>query len=237
MLDILWEDAHLVAVAKPAGLATVPGRGEPDSVLERMPGTRIVHRLDKDTSGVLLLAKDAAAQADLGRQFFKRLVKKEYLALVAGSPAQDSGDIDSPIGPHPARPRIMHIVKNAKPSQTRWEVAQRLGPLTLLRCFPRTGRRHQIRVHLKSIGLPLAVDPAYNPPPHGTPPGIFLSGFKRNYHGKDQERPLIGRLSLHALRLSFADLNGTPVTIECPLPKDFRAVINALSKYAARIDS
>jgi 23S rRNA pseudouridine1911/1915/1917 synthase len=235
MPDILWEDEHLVAVAKPAGLATVPGRGEPDSLLEQMPGCRIVHRLDKETSGVLLLAKDAAAQAELGRQFYKRLVKKEYLALVAGTPTEESGEIDAPIGPHPRRKKIMHIVKNAKPSFTRWEVAQRLGPFTLLRCFPRTGRRHQIRVHLKSIGLPLAVDPAYNRPPRGTPAGIFLSSFKRNYHGKDQERPLIGRLSLHALRLSFADLNGKPIVIECEPPKDFRAVMNMLAKYAKNV--
>jgi 23S rRNA pseudouridine1911/1915/1917 synthase len=234
MLSILWEDAHFVAVSKPAGLATVPGRGEPGSVREQMPACRIVHRLDKDTSGVLLMAKDAAAQAHIGRQFYRRQVQKEYLALVSGSPTEDSGLIDAPIGPHPFKKKRMAIVKNAKPAQTRWEVAQRLGPLTLLRCFPRTGRRHQIRVHLKSIGLPLAIDPIYHRTPPEKPVGIFLSHFKRNYHGKQDERPLIGRLTLHALRLTFADMEGKSVIIECQPPKDFRAVINALTKWAKK---
>jgi|ERR1700722_6444839 len=228
MLAILWEDAHLVAVSKPAGLATVPGRGEPDSALEQMSGCRIVHRLDKDTSGVLLLAKDAEAQAHIGRQFFRRLIQKEYLAIVSGVPMEAAGEIDAPIGPHPFHKKVMAIVKNSKPAVTRWELAQRLGPLSLLKCFPRTGRRHQIRVHLKSIGLPLAVDPIYNP----RAPALLLSQFKRNYRGKEEERPLISRLTLHALKLSFADLDGKTVTIECQPPKDFRATINALTKWA-----
>lgn len=232
MFDILWQDAHLVAVAKPAGLATVPGRGEESSVLEQMAGCRIVHRLDKETSGVLLLAKDAEAQAHIGRQFFRREISKEYLALVAGTPVEESGHIDAPVGTHPVRKKLMAIVRNGKPAVTDWKVEKRLGPFTLIKCFPRTGRRHQIRVHLKSIGLPLAVDPDYNRPRPGEPAGIFLSRFKRNYHGKDQERPLIGRLTLHALRLAFCDLEGKEIVVECEPPKDFRAVLAALGKYA-----
>jgi RluA family pseudouridine synthase len=235
--DILWEDDHLVAVNKPPDLAVIPGRDDADCVQQRFAAAgkpvRIVHRLDKQTSGVLLLAKDRDAQRNLCKQFLERRVEKEYMAIVAGSPPEDSGDIDLPL----TRPAdgVLRITpaKHGQPAQTHWEVAQRLGPFTVLRCFPKTGRQHQIRVHLQSIGLPLAVDLLYNPPPFGVPAGIFLSQYKRDYrHKQTEERPLIGRLSLHAARLNFCDLSGKAIGVTCPLPKDFRATINQLSKHA-----
>jgi RluA family pseudouridine synthase len=236
MLDILWQDERIIAVDKPAGLATVPGRDDADCVLARFSAKgqslRIVHRLDKQTSGVLLLARDRDAQRGLCKQFLQRRVEKEYLAIVAGSPAQEHGEIDLPL----TRPAdgVLRITpaRHGQPALTRWEVVQRLGPFTLLRCFPKTGRQHQVRVHLQSIGLPLAVDPLYNPPPIGLPAGIFLSHHKRDYrHKQTEERPLIGRLTLHAARIDFCDLNGKPVSVTCPPPKDFRATINQLSKH------
>jgi 23S rRNA pseudouridine1911/1915/1917 synthase len=247
-LDILAEADDYVAVNKPAGLATIPGRAETDSVLERLgrqinlpssgkadPRVRVVHRLDKDTSGVLLFAKHADAQRHLSHQFQNNLVEKQYLALVAGTPADERGEIDAPIAVHPATKKRMTVTKHGRPARTLWQIESRFRGLTLLRVFPRTGKTHQIRVHLQSIGLPLAIDPLYNPPrSRQDPVGLFLSDFKRDYRAvrDEAERPLIDRLTLHAESLRFTHLNGSPVHLTAPLPKDWRAAINMLSKYA-----
>jgi len=232
MLEIIWQDDRLLAVSKPAGLATVPGRDEPACVLEEMSGLgklRVIHRIDKETSGVLLLAKDAGAQRALCEQFFHRKVEKTYLALVAGAPPAESGEIDKPLGRHPKSPKFMAVRKDGRASVTRWKLLERFRTFSLLECRPLTGRTHQIRVHLQSVGLPLAVDALYNP----QATGIFLSEFKRGYQFKDvAERPLIGRLTLHAASLKFADLNGQGIIIESDPPKDFRATLNMLRKYA-----
>src|SRR6185436_7210829 len=120
-----------------------------------------------------------------------------------------------------------------RPARTAWRIEQAFRGFTLLRCFPKTGKTHQIRVHLKHIGLPLAVDPLYNPPPRGAPPGLFLSQFKRDYRPTrgETERPLIARLTLHAEKLRLANLNGAPLEIIAPLPKDFRATLNQLRRH------
>ena len=247
-LEILWSDADYVAVAKPAGLASIPGRGETDSVLERLaaqlrlpasgtldPRLRIVHRLDKETSGVMLFALNIAAQRHASHQFQNNLVHKEYLALVAGRPEHDQGEIDAPLAPHPTSPRHMAIARHGgRPARTLWQVQERFRNLTLLRVFPKTGKTHQIRVHLQSIGLPLAIDPLYHPQPAGAPPGLMLSRFKRGYRPSsgEAERPLMNRLALHAAVLRFRNRSGTVVGLEAPLPKDFRAALNMLRKYA-----
>jgi 23S rRNA pseudouridine955/2504/2580 synthase/23S rRNA pseudouridine1911/1915/1917 synthase len=241
-LEILFDDADLVAVFKPAGLAAIPGREEEDTVLQRLsrqlgipctgaadPRLRVVHRLDKDTSGVLLMAKNVAAQRALCAQFLKGEVAKEYLAIVCGRPRTNEGTVDAPIGHHPSSPRQMSILKTGRPSVTQWRLEKRLGPFSLVRCFPRTGRTHQIRVHMKSIGLPLAVDPLYND--RGGEPGIYLSHLKPDYRpSRHEERPLIGRLSLHAEKLAFEHPDGRRIELECPPPKDFRAAVMQLGK-------
>jgi 23S rRNA pseudouridine1911/1915/1917 synthase len=236
MLEILWQDDDILAVNKPAGLATVPGRSEPDSVLDQFPGTRIVHRIDKFTSGVLLLARSRDAQRELTRQFMNREVKKEYLALVAGEPAEDSGVIDQPLARHPKAEQICVLSKHAQPAVTEWEVVKRFRGLTLLKCRPQTGRMHQVRVHLKSIGLPLAVDPVYSASHKTIAPGVFLSHYKANYHpNRGQiERPLIGRLTLHAERIEFTNLKGRRISVSCPPARDLSATINQLTKHACR---
>ena len=227
-LEILWQDNSIIAVAKPAGLASIPGRGETDSVAGRMQ-MKIVHRLDKETSGVMLLARDTAAQRHVSMQFQNNQVEKEYLALVAGRPAGESGVIEAPIGVHPAIKKRMAVLKHGRPARTDWRIEGQFGALTLLRCFPRTGKTHQIRVHLAHIGVPLAVDPLYNP--RSAP--IFLSHYKRSYRrSAEPERPLLRRLSLHAHRLTFTDLSGQRITVECPPPKDFRATLSMLSRHA-----
>jgi RluA family pseudouridine synthase len=256
MLDILFEDEHLIAVDKPAALATIPGRGETDSVLERLaaqinlphtgtddPRLRVVHRLDKDTTGVLLFAKHVEAQRHLSHQFQNNRVEKEYLAITAGRPPENEGEVDAPIGPHPTRRERMSVLKKGgRPARTAWKVEAKFRQHAVVRVFPKTGKTHQIRVHLKHVGAPLAVDALYNPnapaeagsPRAVAPLGLFLSTFKRGYRSKrDQpERALIDRLSLHAERLRFEHLDGTRVEIIAPLPKDFRTALNMMRKYA-----
>src|SRR5688572_6339798 len=241
-LEILWRSDRAVAINKPAQLATIPGRGEADSVLEQLahalnlpasgdadPRVRVVHRLDKDTTGVLLFALDRAAQQHFSHQFQNNAIEKEYLALVRGRPGTEEGMIDAALAPHPANPRRMAVVKHAgRPARTDWRIEARFRQFTLLRCFPKTGKTHQIRVHLTHIGHPLAIDPLY-----GSPDPVFLSGFKRNYRptrGED-ERPLIARLTLHAEKLRFLNVDQSPVEITAPLPKDFRATLNQLSRH------
>ena len=249
-LEILGDTDDWVAVAKPAGLATIPGRAETDSVLERLgrqlgipsggtadPRVRVVHRLDKDTSGVLLFAKNTATQRHLSHQFQNNAVDKEYVALVVGRPQAAEGDVDAPIGHHPTDPLRMTVVKRGgRPARTLWKLEEAFRGFALVRCFPKTGKTHQIRVHLKHAGLPLAVDPLYNPPRPGQSGALMLSSFKRDYRptrGED-ERPLIARLTLHAHRLSFAPPAGERVTLEAELPKDFRAALNQLRRAGGR---
>jgi 23S rRNA pseudouridine1911/1915/1917 synthase len=258
-LEILRDEPEWVAVAKPAGLATIPGRDEVDTVLERLarqlglpatgsadPRIRVVHRLDKETSGVLLFAKTSAAQRHVSHQFQNNTTEKQYLALVVGRPAADEGEVDAPLARHPSDPKRMAIAAHGgRPATTAWKVEQRFrrANLALLRVFPKTGKTHQIRVHLAHAGLPLAFDPLYNPPRGrdkaalgGKRPGIYLSSFKSDYRPNrgQEEFPLIQRLTLHAEVLAFDPPGGGErVRLECPPPKDFRAVVNQLRRHGA----
>jgi RluA family pseudouridine synthase len=260
-LEILFQDEHLIAVMKPAKLASIPGRGETDSVLERLaaqiglphrgetdPRLRVVHRLDKGTSGVLLLAKDRPAQRHISHQFQNNTIAKEYLALVRGKPREMEGVIDAPLGPHPTSPLRMAVLSHGgRPARTAWRVEETFGELALIRCFPKTGKTHQIRVHLLHAGMPLAIDSLYNAPRSSARGGggggerpacnaIFLSQFKRGYRPTrgETERPLIERLTLHAEKLSLLNLDGQPLTIVAGLPKDLRATLNQLRRHSRR---
>ncbi len=245
-LEILWSDSDFVAIFKPSGLASIPGRDESEDALGLLgaeldlpasgtadPRLRVVHRLDKDTSGLLVFAKHVAAQRFLSHQFQNNQVEKEYLALVQGRPAETEGEIDQPIGPHPTSVKRMAVLTHGgRPARTLWKLEESFRDFSLLRVFPKTGKTHQIRVHLRSIGLPLAIDPLYNTARGQLPPGIFLSSFKRGYRpAAGEERPLIDRLTLHAHRLKFLDLSGNPIQLDAPVPKDLRATLNMLRKY------
>lgn len=241
-LTLLLDDADVVAVDKPAGLSIAPGRAEADSAIERLgrqlglpssgaddPRLRLVHRLDKPTSGVLLLAKHVAAQRHLSHQFQNNRTVKQYLALVAGRVAADSGEVAADLDRHPTDPRRMAVVRRGgRAASTAWEVAERYRQFTLLRVRPATGRTHQIRVHLAHVGHPLAIDPLYGP---ADP--ILLSAVKRGYRPKPgaDERPLIARVPLHAASLSFDAPAGGRVTVESPVPKDLAAALRQLGKY------
>jgi 23S rRNA pseudouridine1911/1915/1917 synthase len=233
-IDILLSDADLVAINKPADVLTIPGRQGGRSVRELLAGAGVagelflVHRLDRGTSGVLLLARNPEAQRALSEQFQHRRVEKTYLALVRGTPEAAEGLIDAPLIRDPRSPTRMIVhARRGKPSQTRWEVLERFRGIALLRCRPLTGRQHQIRVHLAHAGMPLLVDGLY-----GESDAFYLSQIKAGYRrGADEERPLIARLTLHAESLTFFQpRTGERLHLEAPLPKDFRAVLNQLRK-------
>jgi RluA family pseudouridine synthase len=235
--EIIFEDDHIVALAKPPGMLTIPDRHAPelDNVLgflrEKYGEIFTVHRLDKMTSGLLIFAKNAKAHRHLSLQFEHRSVKKFYQALVEGLVASDEGDIDSPLGPHPTRKDKMIVIKGGKPSHTRYKVLKRYKFHTLLEVEILTGRMHQIRVHLDSIGYPLAVDEVY-----GKRGEIFIADIKRNKLNQNidkEPRPLMARNSLHSWRIEFWHPETEELlNIEAPMPKDFKALINQIEKWA-----
>ncbi len=235
-LDILYEDDDLLLVNKPPGLVVHPAPGHRQGTLLNAlvyhcpdlaevgdlnrPG--LVHRLDKDTSGVLVAAKTASAHAELVRRFQKREVKKTYVALVWGRFAQERGEINQEVGRHPsARQKMSVHARRGKPAVTYWRVlAEYPGPVTLLELFPKTGRTHQLRVHLAALGYPVVGDATY---------GGGAARLKGNPVLKGM-RPLVTRQLLHARSLKFTHpRTGTPVVGEAPVPEDFQAVIQFLS--------
>jgi len=243
--SILYRDAAILAVNKPPELAVLPGRGRSCCLLDFLKADLAltplpVHRLDAGTSGIILFALTPEAYKHISTQFHSRRVVKEYLALVRGVPLQESGSINFPIGSDPKNKNRMVIRgQDAKKSRTNWIVEHRFNArggggsggaaVTLLKVLPITERRHQIRVHLKAIGYPLAVDPLYGGET------LLLSEFKRHYKlaKYTQERPLIARLTLHAHQLTFQHpTTSEQLVLTAPLPKDFRGTLAALTKWA-----
>jgi RluA family pseudouridine synthase len=235
-IEIIYQDTDLVVINKSAGISSTADRtGAADllSILRRQLGAenelRLVHRLDKFASGVMLLALNRATQSRLSSLFEKRQVKKTYLALVAGTTGCDNGIIRTPLSHSKKNPQVMRAdPKRGKPAVTRWRLLADFGAIALLAVWPITGRTHQIRVHLKNIHLPLAIDPLY-----GLDRPIMLSDFKGDYRPKrgKSETPLIDRLTLHAYQIEIpADLD-KPTTFIAKLDKKFAAVIKALAKY------
>jgi len=219
-LTVIYQDEDVIVVDKPPGLTVHPAPGHPAGTLvnallaldpelagvgdKLRPG--IVHRLDRDTSGLLVVARNERARAGLTRQLKQREVSKTYLALVQGVPKPPQGTIEAPIGRHPRNRKKMAVVAGGREAETRYRVREEIDGFALLEVEPVTGRTHQIRVHLAAIGHPVVGDATY---------------------GKRSE--IVGRQFLHAWRLAF-DLpsSGRRVEFESPLPADLRAALARL---------
>jgi 23S rRNA pseudouridine1911/1915/1917 synthase len=235
-LEIIYEDDDLVIVNKPAGLLVIPDRFDTSlpslrKMLEARLGQPILvaHRLDRDTSGVICFAKHEASHRYLSRVFQEREIGKFYAGLVHGRVAPEQGRIEAPITEHPAVKGRMITARKGKPSITDYRVVEQWPLYSLLQFQIHTGRTHQIRVHMQSIGHSIVCDELYG---DGKP--FYLSAIKRKYRlseKEESERPLLSRLALHAYRLQFHKEDGSEIIAEAPLPKDIAACVNQLNKW------
>lgn len=247
-VPVVYEDANLLAINKPARLLSSPDRYDAnrpnlmkllhDGIAQQKPWARErgltylanAHRLDFETTGVLLLAKDKPTLVKLANLFGSEKPLKTYVALVHGTPEQDTFDVDVPIGPHP---RVLGLMaanpKSGKKSKTHFEVITKWRGYTLLKCQPLTGRTHQIRVHLRWVQLPIVGDEQYR----GAP--LLLSQIKRSFRlgpGK-VERPLISSVALHAEELTIPHpVTNEILTIKAEWPKDLRVATKYLNQFA-----
>ena len=234
-LTILYEDSSIIVVDKSSGMVVHPAYGNPSGTLVNAllyhckdlagingvlrPG--IVHRLDKDTSGVMVVAKDDEAYHDLAKQFKNRTVKKVYCTIVYGRVSRDEGLVDSDIGRHPSeRKRMSTRTKRGRPAVTRWKKVEEFDGATLLEIFPQTGRTHQIRVHLSSIGHPILGDPLYG---RKGRPGAIHDPVLRECVKR------LNRQALHAQRLEFTHpRTGERAQFVSPMPRDMEEVLEWL---------
>jgi 23S rRNA pseudouridine1911/1915/1917 synthase len=220
-LDVVYEDESIVVIDKPAGLVVHPGSGNwtgtlLNGLLHRYPDAAgipragIVHRLDKDTSGLMVVARSLTAQTDLVRQLQARTVKRHYLAVAIGHPDRLSGTVDAPIGRHPRERTKMAVVESGKPARTHYRVIERFAQATLVECRLDTGRTHQIRVHMASLKLPLIGDPLYR--------------GRLHYGG-----PSLPRQALHARQLGLLHpASGAAMEWESALPADMQRLLEEL---------
>jgi 23S rRNA pseudouridine1911/1915/1917 synthase len=244
-LNILFEDDQIIVLDKPAGLVVHPAPGHDTGTLvnallhhctdlsgiggRRRPG--IVHRLDKDTSGTLVVAKTAAAHAELSHQFKQRQVCKTYLALVIGNMTGSEGRIILPIGRHPQdRKRMATVSRRPREAETRWRVREHFNGCCLLELDLKTGRTHQIRVHCSAIHHPIIGDPAYGPKRRKYPTGAYgLSKAVAHILAGAQ------RQMLHAWRLACEHpISAEPLVFESAIPQDMQAVLDALRQAAVK---
>lgn len=231
---VIHEDDRVVVFDKSSGVASIQERWVAGVSLKEIAEERLgrlwtVHRIDKDTSGVIIFARDAEAHKALNDQFEAHTPKKIYAAVLEGEMADDMMEIDIPLVVDPAHPGRMRPSARGKESLTIIRVRERFRGFTYVEAEPKTGRQHQIRVHCKAVGLPLAVDPMY-----GNRSELLLSSFKRKYRDYDrEEKPLIGRLTLHAQHLTVIHPGtGEPVTFSANIPKDMNALLTQLGKWA-----
>jgi len=246
-IPVVFEDEHLLVVDKPTGLLTSPDRyeltrpslisllheaiaeGKAWSLEHNRKYLTNAHRLDAETSGVLLLAKSKEVLVKLADMFSSNKPLKRYLAIVNGAPIEDKFDVDVKIAPHPMKPGVMHVDKRfGKKARTHFEVLEKFRHHTLLRCEPFTNHSHQIRIHLRSSRLPVVGDALY----HGAP--LKLSRLKKRYTVKEgeEEKPLMGRVALHADELALSHpVTGEALSIKAELPKDFAVALKYLRRY------
>lgn len=228
---IIFEDEQLVAINKPAGMLTIPDRAGNNSLKDwlakRYEQIFTVHRLDRDTSGTIVFAKNEAAHRQLSQLFEGRDVAKYYVGLVLGQPGQPTGTISTGLMEHPVKKGMMVTHAKGKLSVTDYEVLETFRQFSWMQFRIHTGRMHQIRVHMKHLGTPLVGDELYG---DGKP--ILLSSIKHRYNLSKvelEERPILARLALHSWKLSFT-LFGTEYNLEAEPPKDIRATLQQLRK-------
>lgn len=232
-VDIILENDQFLAVNKPSGLLSIPDRlGQEislkDILKEKKGAIYTVHRLDKDTSGIIVFAKTEEAHKQLSQLFEGREMEKYYQGLVYGTMINPSGNIDAPIMEHPGKTSKMMTHAKGKPSSTDYTVLESFRLFSWVEFRIHTGRTHQIRVHMQHIGHSIVCDEIY-----GDPKPILLSSLKKNFKLAkiaEEERPILSRLALHSHRLKFT-LNGETFELEAPIPKDLRAVLQQLRKW------
>lgn len=242
--SIIFENDDFIAVDKVSGILTIPDRHDEMQLslykilTQKYGKIFIVHRLDRDTSGLILFAKNEGTHKHLSQLFEQRNIEKNYLGIVRGSMPDKKGSINEPIAEHPFHKGEMIILpssggvgggrKKGKPSLTDYEVLEDYGIYSLVHFDIHSGRTHQIRVHTKSVGHPIICDSIYG---DGKP--ILLSSFKKKYKLSQhdlEERPIINRLALHSHKLIFTDAYQKKHIIEAPLPKDMKALLQQLKK-------
>ena len=231
---IIFQDDHLIALNKPSGLLSIPDREGKEISLKSLLQDKYeniftVHRLDKDTSGLIVFAKNEQTHRHLSIQFEERQTEKIYVGLVIGSPANQKGSIDLPIAENMVTRGTMIINHRGKQSLTDYEVLQNFGSYAWMQFRIHTGRTHQIRVHMKDMGQPIVCDELYG---DGKP--LLLSSLKSKFKlskSELEERPILNRLALHAFRLSFTKPNGEKLELQADLHKDLKATLQQLSKW------
>ena len=230
---ILSEDDNIIAINKPSGLLTIPDREGKDISLKQILKAKYgdiftVHRLDKDTSGIVVFAKNEAAHKELSQLFEARETVKIYNGFVLGTPFQKSGTINEPIAEHPTKKGLMTVYKKGKESITEYEVLENFKLYSWMQFHILTGRTHQIRVHMKHLGHPVVCDELYG---DGKP--VYISSVKRKKFNlskeAESERPILSRLALHSAKLEFL-LTGKPYKLQAEPPKDLRALLQQLRK-------
>jgi 23S rRNA pseudouridine955/2504/2580 synthase/23S rRNA pseudouridine1911/1915/1917 synthase len=236
-MNIIFENEDIIAIDKPSGLLSIPDREGREVSLKALLADKYdqvftVHRLDRDTSGLIVFAKNEAAHRHLSMQFEERQTEKIYRGLVLGSPLHVTGTIDKPIAENTVTRGVMLIHPRGKNAITDFHVIEDFGIYSFLEFQIHTGRTHQIRIHMKDMGHPIVCDPVYG---DGKP--ILLSAIKPRFKlskKEEVEKPILGRLALHAFRLTIKDMKGNPLEMEAPLPKDIRATLQQLEKIKKR---
>jgi 23S rRNA pseudouridine955/2504/2580 synthase/23S rRNA pseudouridine1911/1915/1917 synthase len=234
---IILENEDFIGINKPSGLLTIPDREGKDVSLKQLLKVKYneiftVHRLDRDTSGIVVFARTEEAHRHLSQQFENRETRKIYNGLVLGVPSPLAGIINEPISELPNKKGVMSVYKKGKESITEYEVLNSFRSFSYLQFHILTGRTHQIRVHMKFLGHPIVCDPIYG---DGKP--LFISQLKHNYklsQAEDEERPMLNRLALHSAELTFTGIRGEEYNLKAPLPKDMKATLSQLTKWAER---
>jgi 23S rRNA pseudouridine1911/1915/1917 synthase len=232
--EIISENEDFVVINKPPGLLSIPDREGKEISLkillrQKYGSIYTVHRLDRDTSGVILFAKNEAAHKHFSRQFEERSTKKIYNGLVLGKLQSPGGVIDEPIAEHYSQRGKMMTAAKGKPSVTEYEVLEQFRSYAWMQFNILTGRTHQIRVHMKHLDHPVACDELYG---DGKP--LLLSSFKKKFKlskSAEEERPILNRLALHASELSFTAMNKQALRFIAALPKDLKALLQQLRKW------